>query len=238
MTVEDIRLIIVSLIGSVAADRYMSTGDFNRIMQTCNLKHFKKKVGLPEQYQPGQPIPKEAFEITKKVSQDISPFKYTMGKKGLEGTPALFVDQWGHAATPTNMYYPSVMSYEQTSSGTTRYREIEIVTDYEWGKRHSDAITYPSVKYPVANFQSGYIRFSPLSDRYVEFTYIRRPVDPVWAGTVSDGYYKYDGATSVQMEWDDVNIIDIIYLMMSEMGIPIEKDVVIQKAEMVKNAGI
>lgn len=37
---------------------------FNELIKVVNIDLFRKKYGLPEQYQPGRPVPKEYVEIT------------------------------------------------------------------------------------------------------------------------------------------------------------------------------
>jgi hypothetical protein len=205
------------------------------LIKTASLKHFKRKVGLPEQYQPGQPMPQQAFEITKKITQDLLPFKVHMGKSG---TVPLYVDAYGYATTPSNLYYPSTMTYLKSEAHGLTYKPIDILDDQAWVDRVDDALTAPSVNRPVANFQVSYIRFSPIKNAWVEFIYLKYPDDPVFGYTQDRGFIEYDSANSTELEWDEANQVDIIAIMLSDLGVNMGRQDILQVAEKVKTQGI
>jgi hypothetical protein len=64
---------------------------------------------------------------------------------------------------------------------------------------------------------SGGLKTLPVhsSDYEFDLGYIRRPLKPVYATDTSEGYNKYDAFSSVDLEWDDINKIDILYIMLS-----------------------
>lgn len=78
--------------------------EFCMALQVSNLKHFKKKIGLPEEYQPGSPVSRQSFEITQVITDDLMPFKVHLGSPNI---PFLSVDADGYALIPNNFYYPT-----------------------------------------------------------------------------------------------------------------------------------
>ena len=235
MTLNEIRNIINIISGEKLKGRVITPEDFELMLKVANLKHFKRKVGLPEEYQPGAPLPAQAFEITTKSTMDLSPFKVHMGRTGVM---PLYVDTYGEAVTPSDMYYPSTMQYNYILNGVTKKRNIDIVSDLEWTERSSDALTQPTDRNPVANIQDSYIRFSPITDKFVEFVYLRYPIDPVYAYSQDKGYVEYNASSSTELEWDEVNQIDIISILLFDLGINMGKGDILSYADKVKKEGV
>ena len=72
----------------------------------------------------------------------------------------------------------------------------------------------------------------------VDFTYIKFPTKPVFAYTITNGYVEYDSVNSVELEWDEVNQLDILYILLSDLGVVATKADVFQISEKVKTKGI
>ena len=221
MDLSDVRDRLNYIIGEKKSkDHLLTPADFNNLLRVNNLKHFKKKVGLPEAYRIGLPLPPEVFEQTRKNSNDLRPFKVVMGEGDVQ---ALRIDSNGFADIPPDLYYPSSILYKDTVNGVIKNREVDIVTDMQWLSRIHSNIKVPTRQYPVANFRAQYIAFEPRTLRYVTFIYLRFPLDPVFAVTSTEdsGTVIYNATDSVQLEWDDINIIDIISLILEDIGISI-----------------
>lgn len=234
MTLHEILKVINTISGEKLKGKVLTPEQYQIIIKQASLKHFKKKVGLPEEYQPGAPLPRQAYEITNLITMYLSPFKVQMGKTG---SVPMRVDSNGFADSPTNMYYPGTMQYN-SSAGIENIRRIDIVSDQEWVDRHEDALQVPTWRNPIANIQNGYIRFSPITDKFVEFVYLKYPADPVYAYTQNEGYVEYDSINSTELEWDEVNQIDIIYIILFDLGINIGKPEVMAIADKVKTEGV
>ena len=80
-------------------------------------------------------------------------------------------------------------------------------------------IEKPTLRHPILNIKKDYIRFAPVSLRYVIFTYLREPVKPIFVADYSAGYPEYDPDNSTELEWDDENIFDVIFLMVKQFGV-------------------
>lgn len=233
MNLGDVNYIIHYYLGQRDQDIVVHPEDFARRLHVAQLKHFKRKIGLPEAYQPGMPLPPQVFEITKVITDDLAPFKVYMG-----GTsPALAVDSNGESDLPSDFYYPSTCSYKYVKDGEVNYKEVELVTDAKWLERISSFIARPSLKHPIGNIYGSKIRFYPHTLKYVEFMYLKVPTAPVYGVTRITGYPKYDSTTSTELEWNDTNIIDIIVQFLADMAITIDSQAVANFAEKSKLTG-
>ena len=214
--------------------RDLTPEEFTDLLNICQLVNFKKKIGLPEEYQPNNPQPRQSYEITRKISHDLRKFMVYMG----QNVPPLFVNTDGFAYLPSDCYYPSAMRFKYIKSGVTSYKKVDLVTDEQFFDRQNDYITKPTKKHPIANIIGDMVRVEPRDLKYIEFDYLRRPVDCYFA--IDDGvagYNAYDATNSVQLEWDDVNVIDIIALVLERIGVNLTRDDILKFGEQFKQQG-
>lgn len=216
---------------SDAINTQLSDKTLNRLIDGASLKQLKRKMGLPEQYQPGQPLSAQAYEVTPIISHDLEPFKRT---KGWKDEPALSVDSDGFILLPSDYFYYSSMIH--TANGVRRH--FEFMPDEEFEKRIGDPLIGPNERNPIANIQFGYIRIAPTTITEVSMTYIKRPDKPVYATKTVNGYREYDPVNSVELEWDDVNRLDIIYIMLYDLGINMQRGDLVNYAQKYQQQGI
>ena len=238
--------------------------EFTQILQVCNLKYFKKKVGVPEEYQPGMPLPRQQFEITQSNSDSLSPFKKFMGEYN---TDPLYIDANGYAPLPSDYFYHSACSFidainNPDCSLTLKNRIVEVLTDAQWDAVTSSVIRPPSRKYPVMNYQSGFIRFSPIDLGQVQFIFLRTPSLPYYDYYIGvNGEHVYllpntshilipgeEGSAgqlsgivvsqSVELEFNDTGKLDIAALILQHIGVNLREGSLLQYAEKVINSGI
>jgi hypothetical protein len=107
-------------------------------------------------------------------------------------------------------------------------RPIDLVTDLEYADRVSSSLKAPTDEHPIVNIYeisgSPTFQFEPLRSVDVDVTYIRRPVDPVFAFTLdANDNIVYDSGNSTELEWDDEEKINVIYLILQKIGINLPK---------------
>lgn len=230
-----VRTTVDSILRESASKLDLDAKRFSALLYNASLKHFKRKVGLPEEYAPGKPLPRQVYEVDKLMGVDMTPFKVEMGA---HNSMPLVVDQNGIATTPTDMYYPSRLTYRYNSGGTTKRRIVRICSDKQWDEFVSSSIEYPTKKYPVANFQNSYIRVNPTNLRYLDFVYIKYPTEPVYATKIENGVQVYDSAASTNMEWDNVNTVDVIAVLLKDIGVSVGRSDIYQVMEHAQNKGL
>lgn len=241
----------------------LSVNEFNMSLQVANIKHFKKKIGIPEEYKVGMPISRQSFELSQVLTDDVLPFKVHLGSPNI---PYLPVDTNGYAALPQSFFYPSSLEYRyfpnNDCEGEYIKRKIDVLTDGQWPDVEGSAIRKPTLMYPACNFQAGAIRFLPRNIQRVEFVYLRLPVTPVYdyyINTENEYVYLEPGVShvltigeegslgqqsgitvqslSVELEWNETNKLDILNLMLSHFGLNVREGMIEQFAEMTKQSG-
>ena len=212
--------------------------NYNTLLYVSNIEYFNKKFGLPEEYRPGHPFPSQAWETTQNMTDSLRKFKV---KLGYDNTP-LVISSNGKADIPANYAHYSSLRYNlainENCDSTISMRSIDILTDAQWADRVGSSINPPSYEYPICMFQNNYIQFLPLDLKFVEFTYLRFPETPSYIYTV-DSYDNivYDAINSIQLEWEDNDIMNIAKLILSKIGINLRETSIVNYAEMQKQMG-
>lgn len=209
--------------------------DYDDLLHLAQMKHYKRKLGLPEEYSPGMPLPTQAFEVTQRITEDLRRFKVTMGWK--KSTP-IKTDSNGHLAYPSDYYMISVLSWNIVRGSKVYERNIKVLSDLEYQSKVGSVVKKPTVFFPVANLQSDHIRISPEKKTNINMVYLRTPKRPVTVIIDSDDFLEIDIDNSVDLEWDYLNIIDIISILLGDMGIAINSQNVAQYAQNNKERGI
>ncbi len=237
--------------------------EFTDELVKSNLELFKKKIGLPEEYKAGMPLPRVAYEITQRMTGDLAVFKELMG----DTTTPLMVDTDGYADLPSDYFYLSYIGFKYVVNNadcdvTITPKAVDILTDAQWIERLGNSITYPTKKHPIANFLQDQVRFMPKDLGRVEFAYIRYPVTPVYDYYISaydEIVYLEEGEThtlltdeegsegqttgttvtskSIELEWSDVNKLQIINLILDDIGINLREGQLEQYAQIEQREG-
>jgi hypothetical protein len=234
MNLEQIRDLLVLISGENGQQFNYSPEDYCDLLHLAQLKHFKRKLGLPEEYQPGMPAPRQAYEITQKITEDIRHFKVM---KGWGVSTPLFLTN-GVLSYPVDYFYPSSLSYNYPIGEEFLERNIDILSDKEYADITTSVLKKPDAFFPVCNMQATFIRFAPKLTSGINIAYLRLPIKPFWKVIDNDGFYEYDHSNSVNLEWDDINIIDIIVIMLGDLGIPLNSQNIVQYSQNLKEKGV
>lgn len=230
MTLLEIINTINFIIGDKRPEMGLLTPNrFSTMLHMASLKHFKRKLGLPEEYQVGMPLPRQAFDLTQKITEDLKRFK-------LVDDNFLFTN--GVAVYPAEYYYPSSMAAVIHYELGSIKKKVRFVTDQRWDEMNGNYVDIPNEEYPIANFQSDTIKIAPATIKQVIFTYLRLPLKPVYAVMMKGNVSVYDPEVSLQLEWDEINQIDIIMILLADLGLPLMRGDVIQIADKQKAQGL
>lgn len=197
---------------------------FNAALQGVNIDFLKLKYGLPEEYKPGMALPRQAWEVTQKITDDLRACKVIMGGRT---KPLLVVDQYGFANLPSDYIHYSALRWDRTANSAdsevaneVEHTPIDVMKDGDFDGRLFSKIKTPWSKYPFCRVNNNHIEFRPLNIRFAVFSYIRMPRTPYLAVTVDgNNDYVYDAENSVELEWPvdaHIDIANLIFQTMSE----------------------
>lgn len=218
---------------------YITPSEFNNIADAVNIQLAKEYFGLPEEYQPGSPVPKISYQITQLVSDYMSPFRKEI---------PVNVDTQGHLIYPDNYIhfiagrYPYADGYTTDVSGNKVpvYTEspLEMIDDDKESYRaFQTKIAIPTIEDPICITKDTYIQIYPKNLGNVILVYLRYPIKPLWAYTLVNDRPVYNSSGSTDFEWKHILDVDIVRRMASYVGINLRDQQMSQYVESKINQG-
>jgi hypothetical protein len=181
----------------------LNAEEFNMCLEYANVEYFRVLIGLPEQYQPGVALPKIAAEQTEKISSALRKFNVWLGAPNTDQLPL----QKGLSKLPSDyVQYSAIMT--ETKDG--KYTQVEVLTDQFIADRLQSVLKGPTTKKPIAHFYGEHVLVYPNTISRVHFKYYRLPKTPFYAVTIQDDNEIYDPSNSIQLEWPEIEINNIV----------------------------
>jgi hypothetical protein len=226
INVNELKIFIDFIANKEQSGTAYSIIQLNNAMQAANIDLYKLRYGLPEDYIPGMPLPRQAYEVTQKIKDDLRAFKEKI---------SIPVDQFGIMQLPSNYVHKTAIEYVKITNSPdceipeALTKSVEIIDDDKWSERVSNTIKKPTLDFPICNFLKDSIRFEPKNLGQVELSYLRIPIKPIWGYTFQNGVEVYNASTSVDLEWNEILFTDIAKLILNYLSINL-KDGELQQA--------
>jgi len=204
--------------------------DMARLVKVANMELFKIKMGLPEDYRPGQPISRIYPDMNQRITDETKFLKvFNPTAELISGLLEYPSDYF----TALSLAY----NYQRNIDGIPEFvrRKIIICTEDQlpdgWLKR-------PTMWNPVAVCRDNGIWIYPDTINTVEFSYIRYPAEPEFEYIEQLGYIEEDEANTVEFEWAEHLHMDLIRIMLSFIGVNLRDEQLLQYAELKKTQGV
>ena len=198
----------------------ISPPEFGLELVAKNMIHFRRRLGLPETYIPGSA--NEGVGVTRLSDGDLLPFLVVETLNPVNGILSLD-SEW---------YY--IVTFYATNSITS-----DLVGNDEWSDRRNNYITRPTTEHLAAKIIPQGLKILPLTIRNVTVEYYRIPVTPVFVTGVNTTTLEmtYNTTSSVELEWDDGNKLDILSLILQDFGLNLQRSDVQQMANKLIQTG-
>jgi len=199
---------------------------FKLILPVVNIDLFRQKYGIPEEYQPGRPIPNERADITLKNTDDMKAFKVRLPNRTVAAGVMLYPNNYAHRDTV-------VYNYSKTINGvaTSLPRPVEILREAEFASREGNYTKRPTLQNPIGVMRVDGIHIRPVDIASSDLNYYRFPVDPVFAYVEGDGFITYDAANSTELEWGKDEQLTFTRMVLSFIGINLREEQIFNYAE-------
>lgn len=237
---------------------------YNTDLRGASDEMFSWLYGLPQQYRPGMPLPMVGYEITQLITDNLRGLKVNMGGPEINDPGPLLVNSDGVAVIPSDYVHHGSMNYGRAlACGNVTYPPIEVLADDEWSAVINSPLRMNRLdKYPICNFQNGYMRFLPKGIGFVNFVYLRSPKTPFFdyyidvtnaviymppgtSHTLQPGEMGSQGQTSgtlvsqtVELEWPENTHMDFANIILSYVSDNLRDAFIKQSAERRKEKGI
>ena len=196
----------------------ISPSEMQLELQSKNIRHFRKRLGLPETYIPGSA--NEGVGVNRITEGDLLPFLVEETKNPVSGVITL----------SANWYY--ILDFYTSSSISS-----EIIGIEEISRRLNNYITKPTTLHLASYIVSAGLKVYPASVTNVVVLYYREPVTPTFVTSVNPVTLELQYGTSVELEWDYGNKLDILNMILQDMGYNIERGDIEQYAAKLVQTG-
>ena len=199
---------------------------FNMLIKVVSVELFRSKSGLPEEYQPGRPIPNESADITLKNTDDLKAFKTRLPNRTVTNGVMTYPTDYAHRDTV-------VYNFSKTINGvdTTLPKPIEILREAEFAAREGNYTKRPTTANPCGIIRSDGIHVRPITITGADLNYYRFPVNPEFVYTESDGYITYDAASSTEFEFPVDEHFTLTKMILSLIGVNLREEAIVDYAE-------
>jgi hypothetical protein len=208
MTLLQIRNIVDYILNLQEAKIKLTKERFMDLLKVANLQYFEEQVRQKNW---------DNLKVFTKVKGD-----HMSAPLSVAG---------GVMQCPEDFYQP-ISAFIQMPTGTGYKPRVMEKCDSEiFDERQSNPATTPSFRYPIINYKNGYARVRPQSVKKVYLTYLILPTDPVYAQKVSGGVNVYDSANSVQLQWTEDCQVDVMRIVLEQLGIKMGRGDIYQVME-------
>jgi hypothetical protein len=207
----------------------MGPDRINLALKLTNYDYFKLWIGPPEDWQPGQPISRRGWQISKQNTEALKTFLVSNTNYTPNSTT-------GQLAYPSGFVSLSRVGYFNSITG--RQRSIEPITDSEVDDRLGNPITPPTKEYPIVCYYAGYLQFYPVDLLNINMSYIRLPVTPKYVVKQENGIDVYDSANSVEFEWPERFHSDLLRMLIGYLAPSLKDAELTQFNEAKKQVGV
>lgn len=256
ININTLKNYIEYLIAKDVAGGFLPPDRFNEMAPILVNKMVAKYYGLPEQYQPGQPMPAITYESTQTVIDYISHLKVEFPSQ---------VDAFGKMTLPSDYLHKSSAAVTTISITDDELKKVtadcchkETVQVKKGGKKKivkkwhpvtfvaeqerwmwlNNSNREPTRELPIGVFLGNdQVQFYPEDIKAVFFVYIRYPKTPVWGYNIVGGIPVYDQTTSVNIELPEILADEMAVTIMERMGFSIREPFAIDFSRYVKNSG-
>jgi hypothetical protein len=226
MTLGEIYSLIELIVNKDFSGNIITPVRFNELIKVVNIDLFRQKYGLPEEYQPGKPFPREYADISLKNVDDMKAFKTLSLAQTVTSGVLSFPTDYAHLDSLAYNYSKTI-----NSVATTLPRIIEVLRESAFTSREGNYTKQPTTMNPVAVIRNDGIHIRPIAIVSVDISYYRFPVDPVFAYTEWDGGITYDSATSTEFEWIKDEHFTLTKMILSLIGVNLREAEIVTYAE-------
>jgi len=168
------------------------------------------------------------YSTSQRLDDAMAPFKvdfqFTTGitPGGLITTPDNYLDLL------------SIYTVVTGSDNITRKRPVEIVNEEELVIRLNSQVVPVTIDDPIGIIKVDWnVQLYPAQPMAGVMTYLREPVAPFFAYSLMSGrVIVYDQLNSVQLEWSDKDIQEILFIALNSLGINLSEADILQWSEM------
>lgn len=251
---------VAFLAGKDIAGGFIPPDRWNEMVPILVDKMIRKYYGTPEEYQPGMPMPRIAYEITQLVTDYVSQLKVevtlSVPDTGRITKPLDYLHKSSIAVSNYDVFDSEEDDEEENTADccdnetvqkkrTTNNRRIPIkwapvtvVSENERWSWLNSTLRKPTMSNPIAVFLGNdEVQFYPQDIRSALLTYIRYPKKPIWNYNIVGGIPVYNPVGSQDIELPQICADEMAVTILDRVGITIREPGLVEWSRFVKANG-
>ena len=222
MNINDYYNLVLYIIAKNQDGGYMSPDEFNLLINQSQTSFLDYLLGEFQQYQYKSPQPRVGYSQNETTRNRLTPIIYGY---------ILNVDSTGFSPYPSD--------YQQVDAMWTMYGNSRIrYTQQERLYSTVNSVIDPVATNPIYLIKDTGFTFYPNNINQTRLNYVRTPAPIKWAYTLDgEGRAVYDAANSIQPEWYEVDMLEIISRLLRMVGVNLQANVVAQYANEITKSG-
>jgi hypothetical protein len=227
MTLWDMYSLIRYITNKDFEGNVITPDRFNELIKVVNIDLFRKKYGLPEEYQPGRPVPNEHVDVTLKNTDDLKAFRMSLVNTPVASGVLPYPSDYGHRDEVVYNFVKNI-----NGSDVILPRGVEILRESQMSERRGNLTKRPTTKNPCGVMRLDGIHIDPTTIDVVDFYYFRFPVDPVFSYVMGDGFITYNAAASTEYEYPKDEHITLTRMILQYAGVNLREDAIVQYSQL------
>lgn len=206
--------LIESVVNKDVEGNAFTDDEWTSMFNAHNHLLFAEKLGLPNEYSRDIPVARRGVGLSRKLISELEPFYRRETLAAPSGVADLTT------LTDTYSYLLAINPASITGRGFDELNSDEIAN------RLGSAVTAPSVDDPAFEWSSPTsLLLYPSTITSVVVMYYKQPKDAVVVTTTNSTTLlrEYDSVSSVEMEWDTEQLVEIAYRVLRDIGVNMER---------------
>lgn len=228
MTNWDIYNRVNYIINKEQSGNTFNTSEFTEVLNAKSFELQRKLLGLPEQYQL-VPTTTLGFGKTTHINDALRPF--IISNKAV--TLSL-----GKGSLPTDYYYHISTTFDYIISNTCldttlEEVEVELCNLGAFKTRSKGWYVQATLDAPIMTFYDTSVEVFPKSIKAVKMSYFKLPRKAVVVTTIDPTSLAeiYDPINSVELEWGEQEQLEIVRMILADVGINLKSADILQASQ-------
>lgn len=254
INIDEFRQFVLFVMNKSGNGEIPTPEEFNRVVNQSIAEWTAKKIGNPQLYQPGRPIPPQSIDVTMRLLEDLRHLKESQeffiasnseAQAGNYGR--VILPNGSNFLQPDGNFLPAYLFFirldaefikDASAVGDRELRPVVIKTANQVSYRRISKIAPPTKKYPIGEFYDTYIQVYPVNVQKVMLTYLREPLTAVWAYTIVNNRPVYNAAGSTDIDVPYLNKNDLAMIYLKYQGINLSDMQLTAFADQMEKSGV
>jgi hypothetical protein len=212
---------LVNYIANKEGRGYIPPAKFNLCARQSQLEFLSVRIGNLKALSRSGHAP-FGYKSNRRVDVDLRPFVY--------GPITIPIDNQGNFVYPYGYIWPDAIHKSD-------FREIKDIDSDEYPRIKHSSLLAPNADYPIVIFRNPMGFIDPYSIGSFQMSYVKEPVNPVWAYTEMNGEPVFNAGASVDFIISRINFLEITALILEKVGVNLDKTELINYSQLKQNQG-